>query len=86
MPNRHIETRSHCLVTVPCNALIEPYNDRMPALLAEPYQTKWLDPTTEPSEALALLKPCPCEWLEIKEVIEESRRKKSKYLDLFDGE
>ena len=86
MPNKHVKTRSHCLVTVPANSLIEPFHDRMPVILSEEGQRIWLDPTTKPFDALGLLQPCPDEWLAVEELQEESRRKKSKYLDLFDGE
>ena len=86
LPNKHVKTRSHCLVTSPTNGLIEPFNDRMPVLLSVEGQRVWLDPTTKPHDALALLVPCPNEWIAIEEILEESRRKKSKYLDLFDSE
>ena len=86
LPNKHVKTRSHCLITVPCNSLIEPFNDRMPVILSEEEQKTWLDPKTSPLDALGLLVPCPNEWLAVEELQEESRRKKSKYLDLFDGE
>ncbi len=86
MPNRHISTRSHCLVTTTPNSIIEPFHDRMPVILSEEGQRRWLDPNTNPIDALDLLVPCPSEWLAIEELQEESRRKKSKYLDLFDSE
>jgi hypothetical protein len=86
MPNRHIPTRSHCLVTTTPNEIIGAYHDRMPVILSEIGQKIWLDPSTKPLDALNLLIPCPDEWLAIEELQEESRRKKSKYLDLFDGE
>jgi putative SOS response-associated peptidase YedK len=86
MPNRHIPTRSHCLITTTPNTLIEPYHDRMPVILSEAGQKVWLEPTSKPNDLLALLGPCPSEWLAIEELQEESRRKKSKYLDLFESE
>ena len=86
LPNKHVETRSHCLVTVPANTLIEPFNDRMPVILSQAGQDAWLNPSTKPMEALALLAPCPNEWLEIQAYEEKSRRKRRKYLDLFDGD
>jgi putative SOS response-associated peptidase YedK len=86
MSNKHVKTRSHCLVTVPSNDLIEPFNDRMPTILSEEGQKIWLNLETSPLDALGLLEPCPDDWLAIEEVLEESRRKKSRYLDLFDGE
>jgi putative SOS response-associated peptidase YedK len=85
-PNRHIPTRSHCLVTTTPNSIIEAYHDRMPVILSEAGQQQWLDPLSKPNDLLALLGPCPSEWLAIEELQEESRRKKSKYLDLFDSE
>jgi putative SOS response-associated peptidase YedK len=86
MPNRHIATRSHCLVTTTPNPLIDKFNDRMPVILSEPGQEVWLNPSSKPGKLLELLSPCPSEWLAVEEIQEDSRRKKSKYLDLFDGE
>lgn len=86
MPNRHIPTRSHCLITTTPNEIIRTYHDRMPVILSDEDQKIWLDPSTKPTDLLGLLVPCPSEWLAIEELQEESRRKKSKYLDLFDSE
>jgi putative SOS response-associated peptidase YedK len=58
----------------------------MPVILSEAGQKVWLEPTSKPNDLLALLGPCPSEWLAIEELQEESRRKKSKYLDLFESE
>ncbi len=86
LPNRHIHTRSHCLITTTPNDTIEPYHDRMPVILSEAGRKVWLEPTSNQNELLALLAPCPSEWLAIEELQDESRRKKSKYLDLFEPE
>lgn len=86
LPNRHIPTRSHCLITTTPNDIIGPYHDRMPVILSEEGQRIWLDPKTNSLDALGLLVPCPSEWLSIEELQEESRRKKGKYLDLFEGD
>ena len=84
MPNRHVQTRSHCLITTVPNSLIEPYHDRMPVILSEEEQEIWLNPRTKPLDALALIKPCESSWLQFEEIQEESSRKRRKYLDFGD--
>ncbi len=84
MPNQHIQTRSHCLVTTTPNSLIEPYHDRMPVILSEAEQQIWLNPTTKSHDALALLKPCEPSWLTYEEIEERPNRSKNKYLDFGD--
>ena len=64
------KTINTCTVIVTnANELLEPVHDRMPVILNEDDQDKWLDPTTqETSSLLSLLKPYPSEALEMFDV------------------
>ena len=84
MPNKHRITRSHCLGTVTPNDIIGTSHDRMPAILSPESRELWLSPETTPLQALELLKPCPSEWMTLREHLEDSRRGKQKYLDFGD--
>lgn len=52
------------IVTTGPNELIRPIHDRMPVLLADGAVDRWLDPTSDPEELLALLVPSPVSDLE----------------------
>ena len=57
--------RAFTLVTTAANALISPLHDRMPVVLAPDAEAAWLAPAdAPPAELLALLQPCPAEWLQ----------------------
>ncbi|MBS1701781.1 MAG: SOS response-associated peptidase family protein [Armatimonadetes bacterium] len=73
--NKHIASRSHCLVTTIPNSLIGPYHDRMPVILDDAEQELWLDPSTDPREAQKLIKPCQPDWLSFVEVDESAARR-----------
>lgn len=52
------------IVTTGPNELMRPIHDRMPVLLADGAVDRWLDPTTDSEELLALLVPSPASDLE----------------------
>jgi putative SOS response-associated peptidase YedK len=60
------EILSCTVLTCAPNAAMAELHDRMPMILGESYWPKWLgeEPASEP-ELLALLRPCPDEWLNI---------------------
>jgi putative SOS response-associated peptidase YedK len=61
------ETIESCTVlTCAANTVMADYHDRMPCILGESDWTKWLgeEPATE-AELLALLRPCPDDWIKI---------------------
>jgi putative SOS response-associated peptidase YedK len=64
-PNRHVSIHSHCLITTTPNALVAEWHDRMPVLLGAADREVWLDPRTPVDAALAMLKPCPPEWMAV---------------------
>lgn len=84
MPNKHVATRTHCLVTTVPNSLIEPYHDRMPVILDPHEQEIWLNPTTSPREAQELLKPCESDWLDFVQVEEKRGHRGQSHID-FDN-
>jgi putative SOS response-associated peptidase YedK len=55
---------SATIVTTAANAVLRDLHDRMPVILAELDWDAWLDPAVPPEAALALLKPCPEDWLD----------------------
>ncbi len=57
---------SFAVVTVAANAAIAPLHDRMAALVEQGAERIWLRGSLE--EALALLRPCPPDWLELRRV------------------
>lgn len=61
------EPISSCTIVTTCaNELMQPIHDRMPLILAQPYQLAWLDPATPNIEAwLSTLAPFPGSELEI---------------------
>ena len=55
---------SHTIVTCGPNEFMAPIHNRMPVILGREAVALWLDPApTEPAELLALLAPCPDDWL-----------------------
>ncbi|MCC6795631.1 MAG: SOS response-associated peptidase [Candidatus Hydrogenedentes bacterium] len=48
---------SFSIVTTAANAFVSAIHDRMPAILDEVDEARWLDPATPPDECLSLLKP-----------------------------
>lgn len=56
------------IITTAANRAMEELHHRMPVILAPGDWQRWLDPETPPAELLALLRPCPDEWLEAYEV------------------
>jgi putative SOS response-associated peptidase YedK len=61
------ETIESCTVlTCASNTTMADYHDRMPCILGEADWAKWLgeEPATE-AELLALLRPCPDDWIKI---------------------
>lgn len=81
--NKHVASRSHCLITTIPNSLIEPHHDRMPVILDEGGQELWLNPATDSLTAQKLLKPCEPDWLTFEEVDESKvrRRRKQSHID-----
>lgn len=68
---------SCAIITTPCNSLIEPVHDRMPAVIPPTDWDRWLDPReTEPGKLLPLLRPYPPEEMEaipVSTVVNNSR-------------
>lgn len=57
--------RSFTIITTEPNELMEPIHNRMPVILEEKDEARWLDPElTNPSEILPLLKPYPTDLME----------------------
>lgn len=57
---------SCAIVTTDANARVAPIHDRMPVILAPEDYAAWLDPAQrEPAALLALLRPCPAEWIDV---------------------
>jgi putative SOS response-associated peptidase YedK len=57
--------RSFSILTTAANPLMEPIHDRMPVILCETDEARWLDPGARPPELTALLRPCPAAELAI---------------------
>jgi putative SOS response-associated peptidase YedK len=53
------EIDTAAIITVPCNALLRPLHDRMPAIIDPADFETWLSEGTDPEEAQSLLKPAP---------------------------
>ncbi len=56
-----------CVITTKSNALVGPFHDRMPAILAPEDYEAWLDTDAPLKESHALLKPYPAELMEVSE-------------------
>jgi putative SOS response-associated peptidase YedK len=52
------------IITVPANALVKPFHDRMPAVLAPEDYAAWLEHDTPPAALLAMLAPFPADRME----------------------
>lgn len=58
------ELRSYTIITTEANPLVRPIHNRMPAVLQREDYPQWLSSDPVPAEALlALLDPCPNDWL-----------------------
>jgi putative SOS response-associated peptidase YedK len=58
--------RSFTIVTGAANALCRPIHERMPVILPPPDWPLWLgEAPATPGELLALLKPCPADWVSV---------------------
>ena len=55
------------IITTAANRAMEELHHRMPVILA-PGGQRWLEPETPAADLVALLRPCPNEWLETYEV------------------
>ena len=56
---------SFTIITTTPNEVMEPLHDRMPVILSEEDETKWLDPEEhEPEHLLPLIKPCDANLIE----------------------
>jgi putative SOS response-associated peptidase YedK len=51
------DLHSCAIVTCPPGELVAPIHDRMPVILEQRQEARWLDPEAEPAELLALLAP-----------------------------
>jgi putative SOS response-associated peptidase YedK len=56
-----------CIITTAANDLVQPYHDRMPAILRPEDYTKWFDADAPLPELHALLKPFPVEMMAVTE-------------------
>ena len=53
------------IITTDANDLMSPIHDRMPVVLGRDDWQRWLDPSTETSDAKRLLVPAPSDWFEV---------------------
>ncbi len=60
------ELHSCAIVTCPPGEVVAPIHDRMPVILAEPAEDRWLDPDADADELIGLLQPT--DELELTEV------------------
>jgi putative SOS response-associated peptidase YedK len=66
---REDELRSFTIITTGANELMSPVHDRMPVILHEKDEARWLDPMlSKPEDLLPLLAPYPSERMECWEV------------------
>jgi len=66
---REDELRSFSIITTSANEIMAPVHDRMPVILREEDEARWLDPELQkPEDILALLKPYPSDGMERWEV------------------
>jgi putative SOS response-associated peptidase YedK len=56
-----VETIS--IITTSANAVVAPAHNRMPVILDEANQARWLDPDAVTADLTGLLVPCPDDWL-----------------------
>lgn len=60
---------SFSVITTSANSLVSKIHNRMPAILSRSEEQEWLDPHNRNIlELKNLLKPCPSDWLEAREV------------------
>jgi putative SOS response-associated peptidase YedK len=62
------EVRSFTIVTMNANPLTEGIHNRMPCILKEENEEKWLDMSVPPAEAVKLLQEYPSEKMKFYEV------------------
>jgi putative SOS response-associated peptidase YedK len=58
-----LEVESCTLLTSEANSHVRQFHHRMPVILAPWDYTRWLDPTADLESVLALLVPCPPDWV-----------------------
>ena len=63
--NDRLQIETCAIVTTTPNTTVAPIHDRMPVLLAPEDYNAWLDTTAPQEQSLALLKPCPEDWLRV---------------------
>jgi len=56
------------IITTEANELLKQVHERMPVILPREKEDEWLDPDTEPSRLLELLKPYPSDLMEFYEI------------------
>ncbi|MCO7127927.1 SOS response-associated peptidase [Sporolactobacillus shoreicorticis] len=59
------------IITTEANELMEPIHDRMPVILTQSDEAKWLDPATETKELMRMLKPFDPEQMQFYEVTQD---------------
>lgn len=52
------------IITTAANAFMQPLHSRMPVILHQPDEKRWLNSTNK-EEILQLLAPCPSEWMDV---------------------
>lgn len=62
------ELRTFTILTTEPNEIMAPIHDRMPVIISPADRAKWLDSGTPIEELVAMLKPCPANWLKTDEV------------------
>lgn len=77
-----------CIVTTRANASTADVHDRMPVLLDRAGVDAWLDPDSDPQTLLALLEPCPDDWLALRAVapaVGDARREGAELIEPWQG-
>jgi putative SOS response-associated peptidase YedK len=59
-----IELRTCTIITTEANDIMKPIHDRMPVILSNDREDRWLDISIQPEDALALLSPYPADEME----------------------
>ena len=65
---QRIPVESCTIITTTANRAMEELHNRMPVILSPGDWQRWLDVERPAAELVALLRPCPDEWLDAFEV------------------
>lgn len=80
---------SFSMITTSANTFMEKIHNRMPVILEEEDEQRWLDPeNTDTDDLVKLLKPCPSKWLyayEISSAINSPKNNRKELLEPVSG-